>query len=1422
MNTLNQFNAGEEAQETFFDIEHFEDDVWTYKPILPTLLSGLITVRDKIMETPTISLQVLCVKNILNTFDITMTNPCIYSDIRKLGRALLNYHVIDEDIELLKIFILLITLQYTTSEFSLRVSLVPNTYDVVLTFEDDFDPHIFIYKSNVDPIPVYSCLYNFRGCVEMLNRHDPLVDLLKLCGDVEENPGPVQSALNLEYKVKQLEQEIKMFKDQMKRMSNREWRKEDREKTQKKQRRRAEGLFSFMNNTGEAVNVLANGLGPVLDSVKTAMDSIAETGTKVKGALGIADKIDVTGTLLSVVMFLKSILDKDLTMCTLIAMQIARQCGVSFSNFISMVPQFGFNGSKVEFKDDELKTSSRVGEGLLEDIFSKCSENVPLIAIGSTLVGIISLFCVGKCPSVTEMTKHFAVIGRASQGIRAVKDFITWIWNYCMEIYCKYMYDMSKAEYEMMKEFPTLQSLYGAIKLIETIEKQMIDGSKDVCTQIVSVMSQLTDLGMKAAKSREQHHLKIIDRMILRLKPKYDMAMKSPALSRAIRDEPFCVYLYGQPGVGKSVMTQVMIADYFKEHLKDKGCHYSSAVHDRKSDNEHWDGYTNQPILVIDDFANIKDSMQKPDKSMEEIQYMVNTAAYPLLMAELSLKAASYFDSELILLSSNMRFPKIEHMNEPGSVLRRMHIWAEIECDPAYGVPTGKDEHGRQYYKFDITKAAQTLKIPVNEVDPLMTEQYRIRLYDVIVDKQAGSVAYLPHKNVLTYDEFYDEFEKIRKTKHENAKKLSEAIQKRAGLDIDKNSITEKEVMDKFRDIFRVNRLVDSMCEEIKERIDKKTAKASTNDKEDKFEDAEDKPSTSEDNDVKLVDITPKNDKKEGEEGEEVDDDLIDLVESSHEVREKRTKLREMFDKACKMFENSMKSIFAKLSLVMKGGTSKLIGLASTMLHFLGSVISGVASGILIPYVQNSPTKVAISALVGLLIGYLGSKFFLDVPRACKFSLTLDESETPCNTCDVCKIMEYPSEGDRLSHFLHRIGVTQVRAAIMRTQIWTDEYITTVMNAASAKLRRAERVYENAPLMPRARPYAQGIFGSCSLGDAVLRNVNKKLDYVSAMDIIGSCCMFNCDMCLKNKIPGYDAMDTNDAIRYAAALMKEFLDRKQLEMVLRTPLEQGAVRKAEGDLVRVEQSTRVLDQNSVWVQALTSDGKASKCNGTFVVGRTMITTAHSVVSTSYGPKFTDIMIQNPNAEEPTIIPYKDCKISRIKQLDNNTVDLAMITFPRVIPNRPKIINKFVSASDIDKLPEGKLAFSGYIPKNKRLMITERKTNDFTVSTKSTSYLEHKDGDCPNGNECTCELRIGSHVEYDIDTAPGMCGSLLSVDNSCIPSKLIGMHVAGQKGMKALGVLMTQEFLNHALAQHIEEFKLPKSYVIDGRLPYSDS
>ena len=219
--------------------------------------------------------------------------------------------------------------------------------------------------------------------------------------------------------------------------------------------------------------------------------------------------------------------------------------------------------------------------------------------------------------------------------------------------------------------------------------------------------AKLEDYILEAVKIRSKN-LNFIIKLRERLKEKYDLAVTSPAIVNAIRDEPVCVYLYGQPGVGKSVMTTVLTADYYKDYLQERGVNYNSVSHSRKAINEHWDGYSNQPILIVDDFGNKKDSMVNPCTEFEELQYMVNTSSYPLWMADLAKKGVTFFNSELILLSSNLKYPSIVHMVDPSSIFRRMHIWAEVVCKEEYGTYTGKDGDGNMYYQFDRKTAAKT------------------------------------------------------------------------------------------------------------------------------------------------------------------------------------------------------------------------------------------------------------------------------------------------------------------------------------------------------------------------------------------------------------------------------------------------------------------------------------------------------------------------------------------------------------------------------------------------------------------------------------------------------------------------------------------------------------------------------------------
>ena len=84
------------------------------------------------------------------------------------------------------------------------------------------------------------------------------------------------------------------------------------------------------------------------------------------------------------------------------------------------------------------------------------------------------------------------------------------------------------------------------------------------------ICSKLEDYILEAVKIRSKN-LNFIIKLRERLKEKYDLAVTSPAIVNAIRDEPVCVYLYGQPGVAKPndmVITTIVTSEMINQVAK--------------------------------------------------------------------------------------------------------------------------------------------------------------------------------------------------------------------------------------------------------------------------------------------------------------------------------------------------------------------------------------------------------------------------------------------------------------------------------------------------------------------------------------------------------------------------------------------------------------------------------------------------------------------------------------------------------------------------------------------------------------------------------------------------------------------------------------------------------------------------------------
>ncbi|AVM87440.1 polyprotein [fipivirus E1] len=137
------------------------------------------------------------------------------------------------------------------------------------------------------------------------------------------------------------------------------------------------------------------------------------------------------------------------------------------------------------------------------------------------------------------------------------------------------------------------------------------------------------------------------------------------------RPEPFVVYIYGEPGGGKSILTNALAAALAIENGGGKEDIYSKPL-----GAEFWDGYAGQAVVIMDDLGQ--------DASGEDFMHfcqMVSCNPVRLNHAALSDKGG-VFSSNIIVASSNQPIPKPGTITTQAAVLRRMHCIVQVTPHP--------------------------------------------------------------------------------------------------------------------------------------------------------------------------------------------------------------------------------------------------------------------------------------------------------------------------------------------------------------------------------------------------------------------------------------------------------------------------------------------------------------------------------------------------------------------------------------------------------------------------------------------------------------------------------------------------------------------------------------------------------------------
>lgn len=150
------------------------------------------------------------------------------------------------------------------------------------------------------------------------------------------------------------------------------------------------------------------------------------------------------------------------------------------------------------------------------------------------------------------------------------------------------------------------------------------------------------------------------------------------------RLEPYVIGLFGPPGSGKTTCVQNLVRMLHQQHFPEMD--FSQSVYSRSCSTSFWDGYENQPIVVLDDFGQ-----NHEDRSdLSEFCQLVSTNRFVLQMADLPEKGR-LFTSPFIIVTSNMAYGSEVNLSgkgpvleEPGAVWRRfsMPLLLKPQQDP--------------------------------------------------------------------------------------------------------------------------------------------------------------------------------------------------------------------------------------------------------------------------------------------------------------------------------------------------------------------------------------------------------------------------------------------------------------------------------------------------------------------------------------------------------------------------------------------------------------------------------------------------------------------------------------------------------------------------------------------------------------------
>lgn len=576
------------------------------------------------------------------------------------------------------------------------------------TFGNNFlvvSPRFFV--EHLDWFQQWKLVSSIDKCRALLRKRAQLL----ISGDIESNPGPVQSrpahVRNNDPRTVRLEKALQRRDEKISTLI-----KKLRQEI-KKNRIRTQGFFDEIKGAKGEVGQLNGNLTRICDFLENSLPSLtAQIQTTV---LTTTDKyVNLKEDLLKVAILLVLVR----------LLMVWKKYRVALVAIILFVMRFyGFDKQildiVLELKDKILQTTTQAGTEALEEVvyhpwFDSC---------GKLIFAILAFFAIKKIPGKQDWDNYISRLDRIPKAIEGSKKIV----DYCSEYFNLGVDEVKRVV--LGKELKGTQGLYDEIHAWAKEIRHYLDlDERNKITLDTETAARVEDLYKRGLKYSEE---KIPDRDIARLittmlfpaKSLYEQVLLSPVKGGGPKMRPITVWLTGESGIGKTQMIYPLCIDILREMGIVKPDAYKHQAYARQVETEYWDGYNGQKIVIYDDAFQLKDDKTKPNPEIFEVIRTCNTFPQHLHMAALQDKNM-YSQAEVLLYTTNQFQVQLESITFPDAFYNRMKTHAyrvQIKQEKSIRI---RNIRGEEYSALDVTK------LDTNEAIDLSVYEFQKMRFD--------------------------------------------------------------------------------------------------------------------------------------------------------------------------------------------------------------------------------------------------------------------------------------------------------------------------------------------------------------------------------------------------------------------------------------------------------------------------------------------------------------------------------------------------------------------------------------------------------------------------------------------------------------------------------------------------------------------